>query len=134
MWSTDEGPPSHSVPAHLVAKAAALEGPEAFRLVHDRLLQAYFSENRDVSDTDTLLALWREVGLPDQAFERRNDPALLERVMEEHNEAIALGATGVPAVRQADGEAVVTGALPYESYARWVEKIRARRAPAGEAS
>ena len=23
VWSTDEGPPSHSVPAHLVAKAAA---------------------------------------------------------------------------------------------------------------
>ena len=42
VWATDEGPPSHSVPAHLIAKAAATIGPQAFRAMHeagdDRLL------------------------------------------------------------------------------------------------
>lgn len=49
VWQGDEGPPSHSIPAHLAAKAAAAVSAEAFEAMHERLLRAYFSENRDIS-------------------------------------------------------------------------------------
>jgi len=128
VWASDAGPPSHSVPAHLVAKAAAALGPEAFRAMHAALLHAYFADNRDISDDATLRAIWAEQGLPEAAFARREDPDLLERVHAEHAEALRCGATGVPAVRLADRETAVTGALPYAAYERWVAKERERRA------
>lgn len=125
VWASDEGPPSHSVPAQLAAKAAARLGPEPFRRFHDRLLRAYFAESRDISRDAVLEELWHELGLDPEGFAARQDPALLQRVLAEHEEAGRLGATGVPAVRLADGDVVVTGALPYASYQRWVERTRA---------
>lgn len=122
VWQSDEGPPSHSVPAHLVAKAAARQGKEAFRRMHERLLRAYFSESRDISDDETLRALWLEVGLDPGAFESRNDPELLRAVLSEHREALEAGATGVPAMRLADNPAVVVGAHPVELYRRWFDR------------
>jgi len=122
VWQGDAGPPSHSVPAHLVAKAAASLGPEAFERMHDRLLHAYFAENRDISDDATLKALWQDVGLEDAAFERRQDPALRERVLAEHESALQAGVNGVPAV-MIDGQDVpLTGALPIEMFERWIQR------------
>jgi len=125
-WSSDEGPPSHSVPAHLVAKAAARISRDAFGRMHERLLHAYFVESRDISRDSTLLALWDELGLDEAAFDEREDPALLEEVLAEHDEALRLGATGVPAVRLDGNEAVIVGAQPVELYRRWVDRSLAR--------
>ena len=76
---------------------------------------------------DAVLAeLWGELGLPEAEFARREDPQLLQRVLAEHDEAIACGATGVPSVRLADNDAVITGAMPFETYQRWVERVRER--------
>lgn len=47
VWPGDAGPPTHSVPPHLVAKAAASLGDDAFHAMHDRLLRAYFAESRE---------------------------------------------------------------------------------------
>lgn len=127
-WASDEGPPSHSVPAQLAAKAAGELGREPFRRLHDRLLRAYFVEHRDISSDPVLEELWIDAGLPERAFARRADPALLRRVLEEHEEALRCGATGVPSVRLAEGDAVITGALPFASYQRWVERTREARA------
>jgi predicted DsbA family dithiol-disulfide isomerase len=126
VWQGDEGPPSHSVPTHLVAKAAATLGPDTFQRMHARLLRAYFEENRDISADGTLRALWHELGLAEDVFARREDPALLRAVLAEHEEAVRFGATGVPALRSADSDAVVTGALPMETYRRFAERLRAR--------
>jgi len=123
-WQGDAGPPTHSLPPHLVAKAAALQGSEAFRRIHEALLRAYFAESRDISADATLRALWDEAGLPAANFSRREDPEILRRVLAEHEEAQAFGATGVPAVRAADGDSVITGALPLATYRRWVERLR----------
>ena len=89
-------------------------------------MRAYFEESRDISDAATLRALWDELELPADGFARGEDPEVLERVLAEHEEALGLGANGVPSVRAADADAVVTGALPYESYRRWVERLRER--------
>ena len=127
-WQGDAGPPTHSVPPHLVAKAAALLGGEAFRLVHERLLRAYFEESRDISADATLRAIWDEVGLAADGFARREDPELYRAVLAEHEEALRFGATGVPSVRAADSDAVVTGALPLATYRRFAERLRERQA------
>ena len=124
-WDSDAGPPSHSMPPHLVAKAAATLGADAFDRMHARLLAAYFGENRDITDPATLVALWAEVGLPAGEFGRAADHALVEAVVRDHNEGVSLGLSGVPAVQLAGRDVAIPGALPYESYRRWVERALA---------
>ena len=124
VWESSEGPPSHSVPAHLAAKAAAALGPEAFAALHARLLRAYFEESRDISAAETLRALWGEAGLPEAGFAACYDDRLVEQTLTEHNEAVSLGITGVPAVRVAGTDAFVLGAQPLATYRRWVERLR----------
>lgn len=126
-WQGDAGPPSHSVPPHLVAKAAAALGDDAFRRMHLRLMRAYFSENRDITDPQVLRDLWLEQGLPEADFARREDPALLEQVLDEHAAAQEAGATGVPAVQLQGNDAIIVGAHPLELYRRWMNRLLAAR-------
>ena len=130
VWASDVGPPSHSVPAHQLAKAAARVSPEAFRAMHLRLMHAYFTENRDISDLDTQRALWEELLLPSEAFALRNDPAILAEIESEHRAAREAGATGVPAVQLEGNDAIVEGAHEYALYERWVTRILERGLPA----
>lgn len=123
VWEGDAGPPSHSIPAHLAAKAAARLGPDAFRHMHDRLLVAYFGENQDISDTDTLARLWKEIGLDPDAFAAHEDPALLRQVIDEHNRAIELGVSGVPSVLIAGQDVPIAGAQPLTLYRRWLDRV-----------
>ena len=126
VWEGDAGPPTHSIPPHLLSKAAASLGDDAFRAVHDRLLHAYFSENRDITDDSTLRAIWGEAGLPESEFERRDDPVHLEAVLRENHDAYQHGVTGVPSV-MIDGQNVpITGAHPVELYVDWIRKMQAR--------
>jgi predicted DsbA family dithiol-disulfide isomerase len=131
VWQGDAGPPTHSLPPHLVAKAAAALGEAPGRRMRERLFLAYFSESRDVTEAATLHALWRELELPERAFEHAGEPALARQVWAEHEEALALGATGVPAVRLADSDFVLVGAQPEAVYLRWLR--RAVEAPAARA-
>jgi predicted DsbA family dithiol-disulfide isomerase len=121
-WASDAPPPSHSVPPHLVAHAAAAIGRAAFDRLHDRLFVAYFAENRDISDTAVLEAVWREQGLPAAELARVQDPVWGEQTIADHVEAQTLGITGVPAARIEGNEAFITGALPRATYRRWIER------------
>jgi predicted DsbA family dithiol-disulfide isomerase len=125
VWATTEGPPTHSVPPHLAAKAAARLGPDAFARMHAALLDAYFAQNRDITRAGTLQAIWTEVGLPLADFDRVADPALLDEVIAEHDAAVRAGITGVPAVMLAGGDTAMPGALPVETYRRWIERALA---------
>jgi predicted DsbA family dithiol-disulfide isomerase len=127
VWQSDEGPPSHSVPAHLVAKAAARLGRDAHDRIHDRLMRAYFKENRDISRQAVLKELWDEVGLPTAAFAVSGQTELLDEVIADHQEALEAGATGVPAVRLEGNPAVIVGAHPVELYRRWIERMLERQ-------
>ncbi|MFN8644177.1 MAG: DsbA family protein [Candidatus Binatia bacterium] len=128
VWRTDAGPPSHSVPPHLVAKAAAALGPQAFERMHAALLRAYFTDNRDITDATTLRAIWSECDLPADALATAEAPETLRAVIEQHNEALELGITGVPAVHVAGDDAFVVGAQPLETYRRWVQRLLGRGA------
>jgi predicted DsbA family dithiol-disulfide isomerase len=121
----DEGPPSHSLPPHLVARAAARQGPEAFAALHARLLRAYFEEARDITADTTLRALWAEAGLPADGFEASREPGLRQEVLAEHRRALDLGITGVPAVQPEGHDAFVLGAQPLATYRRWIARLRA---------
>jgi predicted DsbA family dithiol-disulfide isomerase len=121
-WSSEVGPPSHSVPAHVVAKTAAALGADAGARMRDRLFRAYFTESRDISDRATLAALWREAGLDAAAFAASEDPAVEQQVFADHEEAVAFGATGVPAARLADHDVVIVGAQPEAIYQRWLTR------------
>lgn len=124
-WASDAGPPTHSLPPHVVAKAAAARGPVAGERMRDRLFRAYFAESRDISDAATLRALWSEAGLDAAAFDAIDAPARTREVLADHAEAQSFGATGVPAVRLADQDFVLVGAQPEEVYLRWMKKVAA---------
>ncbi len=123
-WESGEGPPSHSVPPHLVAKAAAELGAESFRRVHERLLRAYFAENRDITAAATLRAIWSEAGLPETEFERSEAPELLEETLRQHAEAVSQGVTGVPASGVAGSGVFVVGAHPADLYRHWIRRLQ----------
>lgn len=125
-WTSDEGPPTHSVPAHRVAKAAAALGDAAFRTMHERLLAAYFQESRDITNADTQRALWDEVGLPPAAFAAAETPAMQEAVLAEHRDALEHGVNGVPAVMMVGNDVPTLGAMPFETYRRWIARALGR--------
>ena len=122
VWSSDEGPPTHSVPPHRVAKAAARVSAAAFKKMHTRLMTAYFTENRDISSFEVLRALWGAEGLPADAFEFAHSDEIESLIFRDFEEARQLGATGVPAMRRTDNEAVIVGAHPESLYRRWIER------------
>lgn len=122
VWSSEEGPPTSSIPAHGVSKAARALGPEAFGTMHERLLRAYFLESRDISSIPVLVALWKEVGLPEDAFHLASAPETVTQILEEFRAAQEAGATGVPAVQLKGNPAIIVGAHPSSLYRRWIER------------
>lgn len=124
VWEGTAGPPSHSVPPHLVAKAAAALGRPAFDAIHERLMHAYFAENRDITEEATLRSIWKEAGLPIADFGRAKDPALARAVADDHDEAIDCGVNGVPAVRMEGNDVPFVGAHPIALYRRWIERAQ----------
>lgn len=122
VWSTDASPPTHSIPAHRAAKAARRLSKDAFRALHERLMTAYFSENRDISDAGELRSLWAEVDLPPEAFDVMDSKEIEAEVVRDFEEAQSLSATGVPGLRRADNDIVIVGAQPEAVYRRWFEK------------
>lgn len=121
VWSTDEAPPSHSVPPAIAAKAAARQGPQAFARYHRGLMESYFHHNRNITEPENLVRIAGEATLDVPAFvEALRDPALGREVVDDHNEAVSLGISGVPTVI-VDGRWKLTGAQPREVYRRIVE-------------
>ncbi len=122
FWASDATPPTHSLPAQVAAKSAARLGRSEFRAFHERLMRAYFEENRDISDAGELRSLWLELGLARDGLAESDAPELVAAVLRDHNEALEHGATGVPAVMRVGNDALVIGAQPLETYRRWVER------------
>ncbi len=121
VWSTDESPPSHSVPPAVAAKAAARQGPEAFDRYHLALMESYFHLNHNITEPANLVRIAEETGLDVAAFVAAlRDPSVGREVVEDHNEAVSLGIGGVPTVI-VDDHWQVSGAQPREVYRRIVE-------------
>ena len=121
-WQSNQSPPSHSIPPHLVSKAAAELDDEAFHNIHDALLKAYFTDNRDISSETTLRSIWDECGLDANEFDRSSNPEHLKTTIDQHNEALNCGANGAPAFRLSHINAAIVGAHPVATLSRWIKR------------
>ncbi len=132
VWETEYGPPSHSVPPHLLVKAAArCGGADRAAAVSQRLFEGYFAENLDITHTETMKAIWDECGLDPADFVHTGDEDLLQEVLEQHREALKFGVNGVPAIMLEGNDVAITGAHPRPLYRRWIDRTIAAR-EAGE--
>jgi predicted DsbA family dithiol-disulfide isomerase len=121
VWSTDEAPPSHSVPPAVAAKAAARQGPESFERYHLALMENYFHRNHNITDPANLVRIAEETGLDVATFVAAlREPSVGREVVDDHNEAVSLGIGGVPTVI-VDDRWRVSGAQPSDVYRRIVE-------------
>jgi predicted DsbA family dithiol-disulfide isomerase len=89
-------------------------------------LEAYFIENRDISNTTELLQVAEESDIAKATFEEvrtANEEKFTKQVFDEYNEAIANGISGVPAV-VIDNRFLISGAVEVEQYQKALEHYR----------
>jgi predicted DsbA family dithiol-disulfide isomerase len=89
--------------------------------VHDRLMDAYWAEGRNIGDPDTLRSLAVEAGLED-AEEVFESDAYEDRVLASTAQAQKLGIHAIPAF-VLDSEMLILGAQPREVFERAFEKL-----------
>lgn len=117
---------AHRVIHH--AREAGLDGA-----MKERLLAAYFTDGRAISDRDDLARLAGEVGLDEAAVRAMLDTdAHTTDVRDEERRAHAYGAGGVPFF-VIDERYGVSGAQPTETLLQVLNKVQEERAPAVEA-
>ena len=129
--STNE-PPASSLPAQVAHKVVEASWPDAAEALHWRLLRAYFTESRTISDWNVLAEVVADVGVDRSEFvtmvgEQR--AAMAQLVIDEHNSAIEQGITAVPTV-VINGVLPVPGAQDSDTYINWIERILERQADA----
>jgi predicted DsbA family dithiol-disulfide isomerase len=89
--------------------------------VHDRLMDAYWAEARDIGDVDVLRELAAEAGLDDIQEALTNDSYGV-RVQVSTQQAQQLGINGIPAFLL-DGKLLVLGAQPLEVFERALARL-----------
>jgi predicted DsbA family dithiol-disulfide isomerase len=91
--------------------------------VHTRLMDAYWSEAADIGETETLLSLAAEAGLPrEQAEETLADGRYRGRVLESTRQANLVGINAIPAF-VLDDRLLLVGAHPHETFERAFEEL-----------
>lgn len=91
--------------------------------VHDRLMDAFWAEGRDLGDHDVLRELVAEAGLdPGEVEDVLLSDAYLDRVLASTGEAQSIGITGIPAF-VLGGRLLVLGAQPREVFERAVTQL-----------
>jgi predicted DsbA family dithiol-disulfide isomerase len=86
------------------------------REVHDRLMDAYWAEARNIGDPEVLRALAVEAGLdPADVDDVLADDAYADRVRASTADAQSIGITGIPAFAL-DGRLLILGAQPREVF------------------
>jgi predicted DsbA family dithiol-disulfide isomerase len=90
--------------------------------MHDRLMDAYWAEGRNIGDPDELRALAAEVGIddPEVAWE---DDSYLQRVLGSSAQAQSIGVSGVPGFLL-DRRLLVLGAQPRDVFEQAFERLR----------
>jgi predicted DsbA family dithiol-disulfide isomerase len=89
---------------------------ELHRPVHDRLMDAYWDEGRNIGDPDEVRTLAVEAGLdPAEVDDVLAGDAHADRVRASTAEAQSVGITGIPAFAL-DGRLLIVGAQPREVF------------------
>ncbi|MGV0919422.1 DsbA family oxidoreductase [Empedobacter falsenii] len=90
--------------------------------MEERLFKAFFTEGKNVSDTDTLIQLAKEIGLEKNEISAAfTDDIYAYQVKNDINEAIQLGVTGVPFF-VLDRKYGISGAQPSDVFSNTIEK------------
>lgn len=129
VWATDNPQPASSIPAHVAAKSLALMAPELSDDFHHRLLEAYFADNRTISEWSVLAEVAGESGVDRDEFmalTAERERGLVDEVIDEHNSAIQQGVTAVPTM-VIDEVLPVQGAQEVDTISRWIERLIDRR-------
>jgi predicted DsbA family dithiol-disulfide isomerase len=91
--------------------------------MHDRLMDAYWSEGVDIGDPDELRRLAAEAGLPaDRVEQVLGSNEYGDRIESSTAQAHALGINGIPAFLL-DRRLLVLGAHPEEAFERAFERL-----------
>ncbi len=133
-WATKNLGPSGSLPAQVAAKVMDDFLPSSSDAFHWRLLEAYFSENRTISDREVLGDLAAEVGGDrDDFLDALSElwPVTAAQVIDEHNSAVAQGITAVPTT-VIGGLLPVPGAQDVSSFINWIDRMLTRRSSASD--
>ena len=96
---------------------------------HHRVFNAYFNENRTISDVNVLAEIASESGLDADDFEKalaEQQSELETQVFADHNEAIELGVSGVPAT-VLDNQIAISGAQDTAVFVQAINDLLARR-------
>jgi predicted DsbA family dithiol-disulfide isomerase len=128
VWGSDAPPPTSSLPAQVAAKTMERFRPGMSFDFHRALLKAYFTDNRDISDTEVLAAIAAECGVDARDFRDAmddNNTEMTQAVIDDHNSAIGRGVTAVPTVL-INNMMAVPGAQDVDAYESWIERILAR--------
>ena len=125
VWATDDPQPHSSIEAHVAFKVLEELAPDNAKAFHDRIMRAYFVENRDISNAAFLTELAVDVGVDAGAFEeamKNRAEAMTELVFAEHASAQQHGVSGIPTVIF-ENQYAVSGAQSQETYEDIIDKI-----------
>jgi predicted DsbA family dithiol-disulfide isomerase len=128
----EEAKRANTFDAHRLLGLALTEGRQ--NALKERLLQAYFTEGRNVADHSELAALAADVGLDREKVERflASDDGV-EATRAEIQEAYANGISAVPTF-VFEGLWTVPGAQEAETFVRVLETVRERLEPKPDAA
>ena len=133
----DEAGLPHATRTRIPKSHAALNVGELARehgvhsQLHDRLMTAFWAEDRDISDPDVLVEEGGALGL--DADEVRRVASELPYQDQIHASTLAvheMGASGVPAF-VVDDRVLIPGAQPHELFERVMEKLEVPRLEEG---
>ena len=98
VWSKPEGYESAGLPAFAVAEAARRQNrPAAWERLHHALLETRHTGKKEALTRDVTERLAEEAGLDMQRLRADlDDPTILDRLVEQHSEAVAEGVFGTP--------------------------------------
>lgn len=114
--------PTNTFDAHRITKYAKEHGKDA--LISEKLLQANFTDSKDVGDIETLAEIAEEVGLnKEEALAVLQDKqAYAKEVYADIEEAKQFGITGVPYFIF-NRKYAISGAQPAETFAQALNKV-----------
>jgi predicted DsbA family dithiol-disulfide isomerase len=114
---------TNSHKALLLAEAAKKEGSVVFEALNEGLLRAYFTEGRNIGDTQVLRDVAQAAGVPAGRLEQAwSDAVYEERLAGDREAAAQIGITGIP-VFIVDSRWILEGAVPVEMLREAAKKI-----------
>ncbi|MFC3420365.1 DsbA family protein [Salinicoccus hispanicus] len=121
-FNLDTVVPSNTMDAHRLVKQAETAGKDDMAMEY--LYKAYFTDNRNVADRETLLEIAGDIGLDISAVDNMfSADDYKEAVISDQNEATQHGAQGVPYF-VINRKYSVSGAQPPEKFLEAMKKVQ----------